>query len=263
MSALRWRTKDQTAPVDHPPHPWWRIPKLTLAAAVIGAVVVGALVFAFTGPSGRTDAVSGALAAMASTGTALVAVSLSVQALRRTDDQLASAWRATVLSRYPLLLPIHQTVTFPDSAGTIADHPPTVERYRLDPPNLGSYAFVANTKNRFMIPVENAGEGPALRISGKLWRSDGAQGDVVGPSVLGAGRIAIMTASLRNDGLAIPAAFGEVIGSCGDTPGIVYYWLNLSYLDVFGNTLGACALFDPRGLGAWHHTYGPQIEVAH
>ena len=192
-----------------------------------------------------------------------MAVYLSVQALHRTDQQLASAWRATVLSRYPLLLPIHQSVTFPDSAGTIADHPPTEGRYRLDPPRLGSYAFVADTKNRFMIPVENAGEGPALRISGKLWRSDGAQGDIAGPSVLGAGRTAIMTASLRSDGLAIPTAFGEVIRSYGDSPGVAYYWLDLSYLDVFGNTLGACALFDPRGLGAWHHTYGPQIEAAH
>jgi hypothetical protein len=260
MPELRWRTKHEVARRDDPRPVWSRISKLTFAAFVIGAVVLAALVFAFTGPSGRTDAVSGALAAIASTGTALVAVYLSVQALRRTDDQLASAWRATVLSRYPLLLPVHQSVTFPDSVGTITDHPPTEERYRLDSPQLGSYAFVADTKDRFIIPVENAGEGPALRISGKLWRSDGARGEVVGPSVLGAGRLAVMTASLRDDGRAIPDAFGEAIRSHADTPGGTYYWLDLSYLDVFGNTLGACAMFDPRGLGAWHHTHGPQIE---
>ena len=180
MSAPRWQAEDGVAPPERPREARWRVSALTLAASVIGAGVIGALVFAFTGPSGRTDAVSGALAAMASTGTALVAVYLSLQALHRTDDQLAGAWRATVLSRYPLLLPIHQSVTFPDSAGILADHPPTQDRYRLAPPQLGSYAFVADTKDRFVIPVENAGEGPALRISGKLWRSDGAQGDVVG-----------------------------------------------------------------------------------
>ena len=81
-------------------------------------------------------------------------------------------------------------------------------------------------------------------------------------SVLGAGRIAVMTASFCTDGLTIPAAFGEVIRSCGEAPGVAYYWLDLSYLDVFGNKLGACSVFDPRGLGAWHHSHGPQIEAA-
>jgi hypothetical protein len=237
-----------------------RLSKLTLAACAVLAVVIAALVFAFVGPSGRTDAVSSALAGVASTGTALVAVYLSVQALRRTDDQLASAWQATVLSRYPLLLPVHQSVAFPESAGVIAHHPPTEDRFRLEAPHLGSYAFVADTKDHFVIPIENAGEGPALRISGKLWRADGALGAIAGPSVLGAGRMAVMTADLHGGDAAIPDAFAEVIKSCGGPRGATYYWLDLSYVDVFGNALGACALFDPRGLGTWHHTHGPRIE---
>jgi hypothetical protein len=247
-------------PQGDPPRAARRPSMLALAGCAVLVVVIAALAFAFVGPSGRTDAVSGALAAVASTGTALVAVYLSVQALRRTDDQLASAWQATVLSRYPLLLPIHQSVAFPDSAGVIARHPPTEDRFRLDAPHLGSYAFVADTRDHFVVPVENAGEGPALRISGKLWRGDGALGALAGPSVLGAGRVAVMTADLRGVGTAIPDAFAAAIASCGGSPGVAYYWLDLSYVDVFGNALGASALFDPRGLGAWQHTHGPRIE---
>jgi hypothetical protein len=259
MPAPRWRAEDGDVPRGDR-RAGRRPARLVLAACAVLTVVIAALVFAFLGPSGRTDAVSGALAAVASTGTALVAVYLSVEALRRTDDQLAAAWQATVLSRYPLLLPVHQSVAFPESAGVIARHPPTEDRFRLDAPYLGSYAFVADTRDRFVIPVENAGEGPALRVSGELWRSDGALGALAGPSVLGAGRMAVMTAELRGGGPALPDAFAAGIRSCGESEGVTYYWLNLSYVDVFGNALQACALFDPRGLGAWHHTHGPRIE---
>jgi hypothetical protein len=237
------------------------VSRLALTASASAAVAIGAFVFALTGPSGRTDAVSGALAAIASTGTALVAVYLSVQALRRTDIQLASARQTTMLSRYPLLLPIHQSVAFPESTGILADHPPTEGRFRLDSPYVGSFAFVTDIRDRFVIPVENAGEGPALQITGKLWRSDGGLGAVIGPTVLAARSMAVMTANLRSDGLALPDAFGEAIKACGDFPGGAYYWLDLSYVDVFGNMFGMCALFDPRGLGGWHHAHGPRIDA--
>jgi hypothetical protein len=144
----------------------------------------------------------------------------------------------------------------------VAPHPPTEERFRLDSASLGSYAFVADTNQKFIVPVENAGEGPALRITGRLWRSDGVWGDVVGPSALGAGRVAIMTARLRDEQEVLPSAFEAAIKATGEPRGRPYFWLDLSYVDVFENLLGASALFDPRGLGAWRHSYGPRIEPA-
>jgi type II secretory pathway pseudopilin PulG len=243
---------------------WWsaiaRVPKLGAVAVLIVAAVAAAVLFAIAGPAGRASAVASALAAVAATTAALAAIYLSREALARTDQQLSAAERATILSRYPLLLPIHQSVAFPESGGNIAPHPPTHDRFRLDSESLGSYAFVADTKDRFIIPVENVGEGPALRISGRLWRSDGALGDVVGPSALGAGRVAIMTARLQDEQETLPGAFEEAIKATGEPQGGPYYWLDLSYADVFENALGACALFDPRGLGAWRHHYGPRIE---
>jgi|HubBroStandDraft_5_1064220.scaffolds.fasta_scaffold171681_2 hypothetical protein len=237
-----------------------RVSTLAVMAVLVTCAALGALMFAFLGPEGRADAVAGAMAAIAATSAALAAIYLSKEALARTDQQLADAWRATMLSRYPLLLPIHQSVSFPASAGVIDVHPPTQDRFRMDSPHQGSYAFVAGTPDALIIPVENAGEGPALRIMGTLWRNDGAAGEIDGPSALGAGRIAIMTARLGLAGQVMPQEFGGAIRSAGDRPGTVYYWLDLSYIDVFGNMLSACALFDPTGLGAWRHTHGPKIE---
>jgi hypothetical protein len=239
---------------------WKRVPGLIVTTVFVASAALAALLFAFLGPQERAGAVAGAMAAIAATGAALVAIYFSKGALARTDQQLADAWRVTVLSRYPLLLPIHQSVSFPESAGVIDYHPPTQDRFRLDSPHQGSYAFVADTPDTLIVPIENAGEGPALRIRGTLRRGDGAVGEIDGPSALGAGRVAIVTARLRTTGDAIPPEFGEAIRTVGNQPGAVYYWLDLSYVDVFGNALGACALFDPRGLGAWRHIYGPKIE---
>ncbi len=232
---------------------------ITVAAVFIVAAALAALLVALLGPAGRANGVANAIAAIAASGAALAAIYLSKEALARTDRQLADAWRVTVLSRYPLLLPIHQSVTFPDSAGTINAHPPTEDRFRLDSPFLGSYAFVADTRDRFVIPVENTGEGPALRVAGRLWRNDGAVGDVDGPSALGAGRVAIMTARLHDGGQTIPEHFDEALTDLGNHRGMVYFWLNLSYIDVFGNVLGSSALFDPRGLGVWRYIDEPKI----
>jgi hypothetical protein len=239
---------------------WLRVSSLAAASLLIGAAVLAALVIALVGPADRADGISSAMAAIAATGAALAAVYLSKQALARTDRQLTDAWRVTVLSRYPLLLPLHQSVTYPDSAGTIGAHPPTEHRFRLDSPRVGAYAFVADIKDRFMIPVENAGEGPALRVAGRLRRSDGAAGDIDGPSAVGAGQVAIMTAMLRPSGQAVPDDFDAALRSLPDRrAGTLYYWLDLSYIDVFGNLLGSSALFDPGGLGAWRYIDKPRI----
>ena len=243
---------------------WWRlargrVPLITVAALFIAATALAALLVALLGPAARANGIADAVAAVAATGAALAAIYLSREALARTDRQLADAWRVTVLSRYPLLLPIHQSVTFPDSAGTISPHPPTEDRFRLNSPYLGSYAFVSDSRDRFVIPVENTGEGPALSIAGKLWRSDGTVADVDGPSALGAGRVAIMTARLHDAGLATPERFEEAIIGLRNPRGPVYFWLDLSYTDVFGNALGSSALFDPRGLGAWRYIDKPKI----
>lgn len=242
--------------------PTARAPRLGAVVTFILAAAGTALWFALTGPAGRAGAVAGALAATASTLAALAAIHLSREALARTDQQLALARRAVVLSRYPLLLPIHQSVTFPDSCGIFDAHPPTKDRFKLDSAHARSYAFVADTKNTFIIPIENVGEGPALRVAGRLWRSDGAVGDLVGPSALGTGRIAIMTARLRDTTDLPPSAFGEAIQVAGDHFAGDYFWLDLRYIDVFGNPLDSCALFDPRGVGTWHQAREPEIEAA-
>jgi hypothetical protein len=239
-----------------------RITWLSGAAIFIVAVTALGIWFAVAGPADRASSVAGALAAAASTLAALAAIYLSREALARTDRQMAASERATVLSLYPLLLPIHQSVAFPESGGMLALHPPAEERFALESANLGCYAFVADTNERFIIPVENAGEGPALRITGRLWRSDGAAGEVIGPSALGAGRIAIMTARLRPDQSGLPGVFQEAIVAIGEPEHGPYFWLDLSYTDVFQNTLGACALFDPRGVGGWRHNQSPRIEPA-
>jgi hypothetical protein len=240
--------------------PQIRVHALTVVSVFIGCAALTALLIALLGPAGRADGIADATAAIAATGAALAAIYLSREALARTDRQLADAWQVTVLSRYPLLLPLHQSVTFPDSAGTISAHPPTEDRFRLDSPRVGSYAFVADTRDRFMIPVENAGEGPALRVAGRLWRSDGAAGNVDGPSALGAGHVAIMTTLLCPPGQTVPEDFGVALCGLPDPrPEALYYWLELSYIDVFGNSLGASALFDPSGLGAWRYIDKPRI----
>lgn len=237
-----------------------RIPKLGAVGLFIAVAIGAALWFALSGPAARAGAVAGALATVASTVVALAAIYLSKEALARTDQQLASARRATILSRYPLLLPIHQSVAFPESSDNIASHPPTETRFRLTTASFGCYAFIADTNDRFIIPIENAGEGPALQITGELWRSDGTMGEVIGPSALGTGRIAIMTAALQDVRKPIPEAFEEALKDTGGDTGRAFYWLALSYFDVFSNMFDAHALFDPRGLGVWIHGHEPRVE---
>lgn len=227
-------------------------PWLGLVAVPAVTAVAVAVWFAATGPVGRAAAVVGSLSALASVTAALTALYLSRQALSRTDLQLAHARRVTMLSRYPLLLPVHQSVSFPASSGLVAAHPPTVDRFTLHPPEPGTYAFVADARDRFVVPVENAGEGPALRVQGTLWHRDGRTGSLVGPTVVGAGRTAVFTTRLDVSSGEPPADFRAT--KQGNRGGVEAYWLEMSYVDVFGNRLGSHALFDPRGLGAWHVT---------
>lgn len=245
----------------HPARNTDRGPRLELIGALVAAALGAALWFAVTGPSTRAGAIASALSAVGSAAAALTALYLSRESLARTDRQLASVRRAMVLGRYPLLLPLHQSVTFPDATGNLAAHPPTQERFQLNPGSSGSYAFLADTNDRFIIPLENAGEGPALRVTGSLWRSDGRWGRLVGPTALSAGSVGIMTARLGAVAQQLPSSFADAIQSIGQPREQPYYWLEVCYVDVFSNRLGALNLFDPRGLGSWQQFEGPAVEV--
>jgi hypothetical protein len=239
-----------------------RWPGLAVVGPLIVAAIGAAVWFALTGPVGRSGDVSSAFAALASTLAALTAIYLSREALARTDRQLAAARTATILSRYPLLLPIHQSVTFPDSSGRISSHPPSVDQFELKSASAGCYAFIEDTvKDKFIIPIENAGEGPALGITGQLWRNDGAVGKVAGPATLATGSTAIMTAELQGAGRSLPEEFKKEIHRIGDRARGTYFWLDLSYFDVFNNARSARAMFDPRRMGAWHYYYEPTVKA--
>ncbi|MDZ5446706.1 hypothetical protein U2F26_28950 [Micromonospora sp. 4G57] len=227
---------------------------LALAGTVAVCAAGTAVVVAFTWRADRAAAVAGSFAAVASTIGVLAAIYLSRQALSRTDRQLTETRRALVLSRYPLLLPIHQSVAFPDSGGMLAQHPPAQERFALTSAPAPAYAFLAITKDRFVVPVENVGEGPALRIRGTLWCSDGRNGPVAGVPALGVGRTGVLAAVLHADGRPLPEEFGSMTAS-DDGPSVAY-WLDLDYADVFANPRRTTALFDPSGIGAWHYVQG-------
>ncbi|MFG1673062.1 hypothetical protein [Micromonospora sp. NPDC049282] len=229
---------------------------LTLAGTVAVCAAVAAVVVAVAWPTPRAAPVVGSFAAIASTVGALAAIHLSRQALARTDRQLEESRRSLVLSRYPLLLPVHQAVAFPDSGGMLAQHPPAEERFALASAPAPAYAFLAVTKDRLVIPVENVGAGPALRVSGRLWCSDGRSGPVTGVPALGAGHSGVLAAVLRGDGRPVPAELRALVA--GDGGPAVAYQLDLDYVDVFGHARRNTALFDPRGRGAWHQLPGTE-----
>lgn len=238
-----------------------RPPRLVWVGLLVALAIAGALMLALFAPAERAGAIANVVAAVASASAALTALHLSREALKRTDRQLALTRRAAVLSRYPLLLPIHQAVAYPESTGALASHPPARERFRLNPPSAGTYAFLADTKDRLVIPVENAGEGPALRISGLLWRHDGRCGGVVGPTVLGAGKVMVATATLTQT-RRLPERFADAVKAVVDgfREGDPFYVLEMVYSDVFGNELSAWAVFDTSGPGAWRHVGVPVVE---
>ncbi|SCG61062.1 hypothetical protein [Micromonospora humi] len=227
---------------------------LTIAGALAVCAAVAAVVVAVAWPTPRAAPVVGSFAAIASTVGALAAIHLSRQALARTDRQLEESRRSLVLSRYPLLLPVHQAVAFPDTGGMVAPHPPAEERYALASAPAPAYAFLALTKDRLVIPVENVGAGPALRVSGTLWCSDGRSGPVTGVPALAAGHSGVLAAVLREDRRPAPVGLRALVADDGGPA--VAYQLDLDYVDVFAHARRTSALFDPRGRGAWHHLPG-------
>lgn len=233
---------------------------LMLAGALAVCAAGAAVTVASTLPPQRAGAIAGSLAAIASTIGVLAAIYLSRQALSRTDRQLAETQRSIVLSRYPLILPVHQSVTFPETNGMVAQHPPAEERFALTSAPAPAYAFLTVTKDRLLIPVENVGEGPALRIQGTLWCSDGRSGSVLGVSALGAGRSDVMSAVIRVDARPVPQEFQLAMAEHGRPA--VAYWLDIEYVDVFANGRRTAALFDPRGSGAWHYARGHEPGTA-
>lgn len=229
---------------------------LPLAGAVAVCAAVAAVVVAVAWPTPRAAPVVGSCAAIASTIGALAAIHLSRQALDRTDRQLEESRRSLVLSRYPLLLPVHQAVAFPDSGGMVAPHPPAEERFALASAPTPAYAFLALTRDRLVIPVENVGAGPALRVSGTLWCSDGRNGALTGVPALAAGHSGVLAAVLRDDGRPVPADLRALVADDGGPA--VAYQLDLDYVDVFAHARRTTALFDPRGRGAWHQLPGDE-----
>lgn len=241
-------------------------PRLGLIVFAVATVVAISLWFALRGPDSRAGAVVGALAAIASTTAALTALHLSRNALARTDQQLAHARLVTVLSRHPLLLPVHQSVAFPDSSGALAAHLPTQDRFKLIPPPVGTYAFVADTPGTFLVPIENAGEGPALNVVGTLWHQDGTRGLLAGPTTVGAGKTAVYRAALSEQAEPLPDGFAKALAAAGEAGTIGCFWLETQYSDLFANAVATTAYFDPRGLGGWKTisvglpVWGPKLD---
>lgn len=225
-----------------------RVPRVRYVAALAVAAWAGGLCFAFLGPADRAGAVASTLVALASASAALTALYISREGLSRTDRQLANARLALILSRYPILVPVHQSVMIPETSGLVAHHPPSVERFRLTGTAIGTYAFIQDTNDRYLLPVENVGEGPALDVTGTLWSVDGRRADLQGASMISKGRTVILSGALSKTTLSAPARLAECAGKRGAPPGFL---VELAYTDLFGNSFTASALFDPRGVGAW------------
>lgn len=95
--------------------------------------------------------------------------------------------------------------------------------------------------------MENAGDGPALEITGRLWSADGRHADLLGASMIGRGRTAVLSGTLTADTQPAPDRLSE----CRAVRGAPRFLVELAYTDVFGNAFTASAIFDPTGTGAW------------
>jgi hypothetical protein len=214
---------------------------------VIAAWAAG-LGFAAFGPSGRAAAVASALVALSSAVAALTALYISREGLSRTDAQLANAHRTLVLSRYPILVPVHQSVEYPANSGQVGPHPPSDKPFRLTGSSIGTYAFIQQTNDRYLLPVENSGEGPALEISGTLWSTDGRRAELQGTSTIARGRTVVLSGTLTASTAPAPERLAECQAGPGASPGFL---VEIAYVDVFGHAFTASAVFDASGVGAW------------
>ena len=218
-------------------------------AAVLALLAWAAgLGFAVFGPADRAGSVAAALVALASSSAALTALYISREGLARTDLQLENARLAIVLSRYPILVPVHQSVVFPETSGVVAHHPPSVQRFRMTGAAAGTFAFIQDTNDRYLLPVENAGEGPALEVTGSLWSADGRHAALHGASMIGKGRTAVLAGTLAAPARKAPERLSECQAEPGAPP---RFLVELAYTDVFRNEFTASAVFDSAGVGAW------------
>lgn len=222
--------------------------RIRYVAAFVTAAWTAGLCFAAFGPSSRASAVASVLVALASSAAALTALYISREGLLRTDEQLANAHRALLLSRYPLLVPVHQSVGYPENSGLLARHPPSIERFQLTGTSVGTYAFIQDTNDRYLLPVENSGEGPALEVRGTLWSSDARRAELQGASMIGRGRTVVLTGALSATSAHAPERLAECQGADGSAPGFL---VELTYADLFGNAFTMSAVFDPSGVGGW------------
>ena len=236
---------------------------LLLVAFAVALLTGGTLIFAMYGPEDRATAIVSAVSAVSATAAALTAVWLGREAIAQAQNQVSEARRATVLSRYPLVLPIHQPLTQTGTGALLSEHPPAEERYVLPSGPEFSRCFVADTRDRFNVPLENVGEGPALELEGTLTRVRDLQcGRLVGVQAMGAGSFAVSTASLTRVRRALPKPLSDYIDSHDELINTDAYCVELAYKDVFGVKRCLAGVFDPRGLGSWQLVTGKSVSDA-
>jgi hypothetical protein len=240
-----------------------RRPSVLVLAIIAIALVASALAFAFLGPASRAGAVASVLTAVASLLAALSAIYLSREALARTDSQVAINRRALVLSRFPLLVPLHEPVHYPGGSGQLVAHPPAQDRYVLDPQSSSTFAFLTERDGTCYVPLENVGEGAALGLRGALWCSNGKHCAVRGSSVLGAKQKTTMVGRLESTNAPLPQAFADHLESLPSDSRVAFehFWLSLEYRDVFQNPRESFAVFYPHGVGSWRLVGGQVADV--
>lgn len=231
---------------------------LIAVATLAIAAVITALIIAVTSPPRAASAITGVLTASASITAALTALFLSTAALTRSDRQLLAGVRALQASRLPYLAPLHESQMMPGS-GSLMEYPPTEQRLPSMPNSSGIALFLADTRNRFLLPIENVGVGPALNLEGELGCSDGRVGRLTGAAFVAVGSRVTLAAEVHTASTSPP---DEVVSMANAFDGRIYYWIELEYEDVFGIQHLSRAIFDSRGIGAWRQLSSPPEDTA-
>lgn len=232
--------------------------RVKIAFVLAGGICLAALVYSLIGPLERGEAVVGAIVSIASTSVALIAVWLAWQSLAQSDAQIRQSREEMHLSRRPLLLPVHQPLGSPSSSASLQYHPPAEERYELRPTEPPAFAFLQDATGDLYIPVENVGEGPAVSLTGKIASSDGKIRRLTGSTGLASGALTTLRSNPApvGDGPSPDPDFAKFVESLLPSLRNSCYHLRIEYLDIFGSPHVTVALFDPRGVGAWHvHTH--------